>query len=61
VRPRWFAVGAEELLSNLKRLDERQRGLDAAVSRIEARRGVSLLALRKGVIHVTGSRIGSRS
>ena len=44
-------------MTNLKRLDERQRGLDAAISRMEARRGVPLLALRKGVLHGIEDRI----
>ena len=53
----WIAVGDEELVGNLKRLDDRQRGLEMAVSSMQARRNVPLLALRKGVIHGTQDRI----
>ena len=53
----WIAVGDEELVGNLKRLDDRQRGLEMAVSSMQARRNVPLLALRKGVIHGTEDRI----
>jgi hypothetical protein len=53
----WVAVGDEELVSNLKRLDDRQRGLEMAVSSMQARRNVPLLALRKAVIHGTEDRI----
>jgi hypothetical protein len=51
------AVGDEELVSKLKRIDDRQRGLDAAVASMQARRGVPLLALRKGIIHGIEDRI----
>jgi hypothetical protein len=53
----WVAVGDEEMVGNLKRLDERQRGLERVVSSMQARRGVPLLALRKSVIHGTEDRI----